>query len=94
MSECKIDVSKLEEINAEKVNELKEYLDKKLGVDSSVDKNQIILSFERGEEALSRRAYLRELLKKYLHHAKLTNDFRVISGGKDTFIIKNRKKRE
>jgi 2-hydroxy-3-keto-5-methylthiopentenyl-1-phosphate phosphatase len=94
LSECKIDVSKLEEVNSEKVNELREYLDKKLGVNSSVDKNQIVLSFEEGEETLSRRAYLRKLLKKYLHRAKLTNDFRVISGGKDIFIIKNRKKPE
>jgi len=94
LPECKIDISKLEEVDAEKVNDLKEYLDKKLGVSSSVDGNQIILTFEEGEEALSRRAYLRELLRKYLHRAKLTNDFRVISGEKDVFIIKNRKKPE
>jgi len=94
LPECKIDISKLEEVDAEKVNDLKEYLDKKLGVSSSVDGNQIILTFEEGEEALSRRAYLRELLRKYLHRVKLINDFRVISGEKDVFIIKNRKKPE
>lgn len=94
LPECKIDISKLEEADDEKVNDLKEYLNKKLGVSCSVDKNQIVLTFEKGEEALSRRVYIRELLRKYLHRAKLTNDFRVISGENDVFIIKNRKKPE
>jgi len=52
-------------------------------------KKEVTLEFEEGKEAS--RSCLRLLLRKFLHREDLKEDFRVISGGENVFIVKERK---
>lgn len=94
MSECRVDVSKLRDHDPEKVDELKKFLEAKVGVTIDDKGNELVMKFEKEEASLMRGRFLREVLRKFLHRASLKEDFRVISGGEKAFIIKDKEKRE
>ncbi len=94
MSEFIVNASKLRGKDSKKVDELKKFLEDKVGVNVSVRGDDVVLKFEKAEMSLMRRSFLRERLHKFLHRAHLKDDFRVISGGKNAFIIKDKKRRE
>jgi len=94
LSECRVDVSKLRDYDSEKVDELKKFLEAKVGVTIDTSGNELIIKFEKEEVSLMRRRFLKEALRKFLHRANLKKDFRIISGGEKAFIIKDKEKRE
>lgn len=94
MSECRVDVSKLRDHDSGKVEELKKFLEAKVGVTIDTSGNELVMRFEKEEASLMRRRFLRDALRKFLHRVNLKKDFRVISGGEGAFIIKDKGKRE
>ena len=92
MSTVAIDVSDLRGYEGDYVQDLVDFLESKLDVTVSSSKNEVTLEFEEEKEAPSRKD-LRLLLRKFLHREYLKEDLRVISGGEDVFIIKERKER-
>ena len=89
MSSTVIDVSDLRSYDGENVKDLADFLEKRLDGTVTVAKKEVTLAFEEGKEAS--RSCLRLLLKKFLHKADLKEELRVISGGENSFIIKERK---
>jgi len=85
-----IKISELRAINDENVKNLAEFLENRVGAKVDVTSGEIALNFEEGKKIPSR-AHLRVLLRKFLHQAELKEDFRVISGKENVFIIKERK---
>lgn len=91
MSTSLIRISELRsEEGDEKVKELAEFLERKLSAKVEVTSGEITLSYEEGKKIPSR-AYLRVLLRKFLHRAELKEWFRVISGAENAFVIKAKK---
>ena len=90
MSTVEIKISELRKENDENVNDLAEFLEGRVGGKIDVAGSEITLNFENKEEAPSK-TYLRVLLRKFLHKAELKEQFRVISGRENVFIIKERK---
>jgi hypothetical protein len=89
MSSIVIDVSDLRSYEGECVKDLASFLEKRLDGTVSVAKKEVTLAFEEGKEAT--RSCLRLLLRKFLHQADLKEELRVISGGENSFTIKERK---
>jgi hypothetical protein len=89
MSSIVIDVSDLRSYEGECVKDLASFLEKRLDGTISVAKKEVTLAFEEGKEAT--RSCLRLLLRKFLHQADLKEELRVISGGENSFTIKERK---
>jgi len=89
MSSIVIDVSDLRSYEGECVKDLASFLEKRLDGTVSVAKKEVTLAFEDGKEAT--RSCLRLLLRKFLHQADLKEELRVISGGENSFTIKERK---
>jgi hypothetical protein len=60
-------------------------------MDASVSstKKEVTISFADGNEAS--RSCMRLLLKKFLHRAALREDFRVIAGDEDGWVLKEKK---
>jgi hypothetical protein len=85
-----IKISELRGINDENVKNLAEFIEKRTGAKVDVTSGEITLNFEE-EKKIPSRAHLRVLLRKFLHQAELKEDFRVISGKENVFIIKERK---
>ena len=90
MSTVVIKISELRGMNDENVNDLAEFLENRSGAKVDVTSGEITLNFGEGKKIPSR-AHLRVLLRKFLHQAELKEDFRVISGKENVFIIKERK---
>ena len=90
MSTMVIKISELRNMDDENVKDLAKFLEEKAEAKASVTSDEITLNFEEGKKIPSR-AYLRVLLRKFLHKAELKEDFRVISGKENVFIIKERK---
>jgi len=90
MSEYRIDVSKLKSEDSEKVDQLKKFLEDRIGGSVEVGDNEFI--FKSKEKITINRSYLRVSLRKFLHQADLETDFRIISGGKNSFILKDKKR--
>lgn len=90
MSTVEIKISELRKENDENVNDLAEFLEGRVGGKIDVAGSEITLNFENKEEVPSK-TYLRVLLRKFLHKAELKEQFRVISGRENVFIIKERK---
>ena len=86
MSSIVIDVSDLRGYEGECVKDLASFLEKRLDGTVTVAKKDVTLAFEEGKEAS--RSCLRLLLRKFLHQADLKEELRVISGGENSFIIK------
>ena len=77
----------------EKVKELAELLESKANAKVDVTSGEIILNYEEKKKPASK-AYVRVLLRKFLHKAELKDRFRVIAGKENVLIIKERKPRE
>lgn len=90
MSTTVIKISELRNIDDESVKDLAEFLEGKADAKADITSDEVTLNFEEGKKAPSR-AYLRVLLRKFLHRAELKEDLRVISGRENVFIIKERK---
>ena len=93
MSTIVIKVSELRGKNEENVKELAEFLKGKANAKVDVTSDEISLKYEEGKKTASK-AYVRVLLRKFLHKAELKEEFRVISGKENVFIIKERKRAE
>ena len=84
-----IDVSEIRSFDSDCVKELADFLKGRLEGTVVVAKGEVSLDFEEGKEAS--RSCLRLLLRKFLHRADLREDFRVISGGENKFVLKEKK---
>ena len=89
MSTVVIDVSELRSFDSDSVKDLTDFLEKRLDSTVVLAKKEVTLDFEEGKEAS--RSCLRVLLRKFLHREALKEDFRVISGGENLFVMKERK---
>ena len=90
MSIIVIKISELRGKDEENVEDLAELLEGRADATVDVTSDEITLKYEEGKKAPSR-SYLRVLLRKFLHRAELKEEFRVISGKENVFIIKERK---
>jgi hypothetical protein len=91
MSSIVIDVTELRDIEAEAVKELEEFLREKIKAQIDVTGSEITIKPENEEKVIPKKAYLRVLLRKFLHRAELKEDFRVISTGENVLMIKTRR---
>lgn len=89
MSNVVIEVTELRNFDDACIKELTDFLEEKLEGKVIAAKKEVSLEFEEGNEAS--RSCLRLILRKFLHRANLREDFRVISGGENVFIIKEKK---
>jgi hypothetical protein len=90
MSTVVVDVSELQSFDDECVKLLADFLEGKLDASIVASKNEVSMEFEEGNAAS--RSCLRLILRKFLHKEALKEDFRVISGGENSFILKERKR--
>ena len=92
MSKTPIEISELRKsAGGDTVKELANFLEERLkGIEVDMTGSQIILSYE--QEKLFSRSHLRTLLRKFLHKMEL-EDFRVIAGRENAFVIKEKKLR-
>ena len=72
------------------MEDLTDFLEGRAYATVDVTSDEITLKYEEGKKAPSR-SHLRVLLRKFLHKAELKEEFRVISGKENVFIIKERK---
>ena len=93
MSTIVIKISELRDIDDENVKDLAEFLEGKADAKVDITSDEITLNFEEGKKIPSR-AHLRVLLRKFLHRTELKEEFRVISGKENVFVIKEIKKAE
>lgn len=91
MSSLIVNVSELRDVEGGSVKELAEFLEEKIEATIDVGSSEITVKSESEEKAIPSKAYLRVLLRKFLHRAELKEDFRVISGGENVLIIKTRR---
>ena len=91
MSSIIINVSELHEAEGENVQELAEFLEEKIKAKIDVGSNEITVKPENEGKAVPSKAYLRVLLRKFLHKAELKEDLRVISSGENVLMIKIRR---
>ena len=84
-----IDVSEIRSFDDACVKELTAFLEEKLDGTVTSTKKEVTVAFEDGKEAS--RSCMRMILKKFLHKAALREDFRVISGGENSYILKEKK---
>jgi len=73
--------------NGETVKELMSFLEDRIDVEVKAAGDTITIDEENGPS----KAYLRVLIRKFLHQADLKEDFRVISSKENVFTIKERK---
>jgi len=85
-----IKISELRGKNDESVNDLAKILESKVGGKINVAGGEITLNYE-DKGKMPSKAYVRVLLRKFLHKAELKEDFRVISEKENVFILKERK---
>ncbi|MDG6222558.1 MAG: 60S ribosomal protein L22 [Candidatus Bathyarchaeota archaeon] len=89
MSNTVIDVSEIANYDDACVKELTVFLKEKVDGTVSSTKKEVTVTFEDGKEAS--RSCMRLLLKKFLHNAALQEDFRVISGDENGWVLKEKK---
>jgi hypothetical protein len=92
MAKLIIDIHELRSKSGnEAVEDLAVFLKEKLGTEIDSSSDEISLETEKeGGKGLAR-SYLRVLLKKFLHKTELEEDFHVISGKENSFVIKETK---
>jgi hypothetical protein len=73
--------------NGETVKELMSFLEDRIDVEVKAAGDTITID----EENAPSKAYLRVLIRKFLHQTDLKEDFRVISSKENVFTIKERK---
>lgn len=86
-----IEISELRKgADGDTVKGLADFLEEKLeGFEVEMTGSELALSYEEEDKQLSR-SHLRVLLRKFLHREDL-NEFRVISGRENAFVIKKRR---
>ncbi|MCW4034442.1 MAG: 60S ribosomal protein L22 [Candidatus Bathyarchaeota archaeon] len=89
MSTVIVDVSELSKFDGSSVKALATFMESRIDGTVASAKNEVTLDFEEGKAAS--KSCLRLLLRKFLHKQALKEDFRVISGGENSFIIKEKK---
>ena len=89
MSTVVIDVSELRSFDGQSAKDLADFLESRLDGTVVLAKKEVTLEFDEGKG--TSRSCLRLLLRKFLHREDLKEDFRVISGGENIFIVKERK---
>ncbi len=89
MSTVVVNVSELRSFDDDSIKELSDFLEGHIEATVVVAKKEVTLEFEEGKAAS--RSRLRMLLRKFLHKANLREDFRVISGGENSYIMKEKK---
>ncbi len=90
MSTVTIQTSELRGKNTEKIEDLVEFLKDRVNAKIDVASSEITINYEEVKERPPK-TYVRVLLRKFLHKAELKEQFRVISGKENVFIIKERK---
>jgi hypothetical protein len=88
MTEIRVDISELKSEGSDTIKELAEFLEEKTKAEVETATNEITLKDE--EKNISKK-HLRVLLRKFIHRIELRDYFRVISGGENTLIVKERK---
>lgn len=73
--------------NGETVKDLIDFLKDKIGAGVKVVSDEITMD----EDFTPSKAYLRVLIRKFLHQAELKENFRVVSSKENVFTIKERK---
>ena len=92
MSTVKIDIDELRSKYSSEVKKLAEFLEEKLKMKTDVSDREITFKpTEKGETASVSKEYLRVLLRRYLHKEDLKEEFRVIAGKENVWVIKERK---
>lgn len=91
MTEARINISELKREGSDVIKELTTFLKEKTNAKIETGTDEIVVKSE--EETVSR-AYLRVLLRKFLHKKDLKDYFRVIGGKDNTLMIKERKAAE
>lgn len=91
MSSIIINVSELRDVEGESIKELAEFLEEKIKAKIELGSNEITVKPENEGKAVPPKAYLRVLLRKFLHKTELKEDFRVISIGENVLMIKTRR---
>ena len=86
-----INVSELRDVEKEGIKELAEFLEERVKARIDVGSNEITVKTKNKGNALPPKAYLRVLLRKFLHQTELKEDFRVISSGENVLMIKTRR---
>ncbi len=92
MSSVTIEVSELRDRNDKKVKDLAEFLEGKLKAKVDIVTDEITINYEENKGKIPSKAHLRVILRKFLHKAGLKERFRVISGGENAFIVKEKKR--
>jgi len=90
MSTVTIQISELRGTDAEKIKGLAEFLKGKVDAKIDVAGSEVIINYEDRKERPPK-TYIRVLIRKFLHKAELKEQFRVISGKENVFIIKEKK---
>jgi len=85
-----IKISELRGKDEENVEDLAEFLEGRADATVDITSDELTLKYQEGKKGPSR-SYLRVLLRKFLHKIELKEEFRVISGKENVFIIKERK---
>jgi hypothetical protein len=88
MVEIKIDASKIKGEGSDVVQELANYLKEKTAGEVANEGGKMTL---KTEGAGVNRKYIRVLLKKFLHHKELKNNYRIVGGEEDTLLVNERK---
>jgi len=91
MSKVVVEISELRSENGEKVEDLVKFLKEKVDAKIDVSAGEITIDYSKAGRQSSK-TYLRVLLRKFLHKAELKEDFRVISGKENAYVIKKRSK--
>ena len=73
---------------------LKDFLRDRTNIAVESSKDEVTITLEEGEESLARPKGIRQLLRKFIHKRNLKEDFRVVAGGENTFVIGRRRSRE
>jgi hypothetical protein len=90
MSTIVVKISELRDRDRENVEDLAEFLGDRADATVDVAGDEITLKYEEGKKGPPK-PHFRLLLRKFLHKAYLKEEFRVISGKENVFIIKERK---
>jgi len=90
MSKVAIEISELRDRDDKKVKDLAEFLEGRVKAKVDILGGEITINYEKKGKMPSK-AYLRVLLRKFLHKAELKEQFRVISGKENVFIVKEKR---
>jgi hypothetical protein len=85
MTETKVDISELKSEGGDVIKKLAEFIKEKTKADVETTTNEIVV---KSEEETGARAYIRVLLRKFLHRQELKEYFRVIGGKENALIVK------